>query len=307
MCPDHALGCDSGFGHYLAKRLDSRGFLVFACCLFPMGEGAIELQNSCSKRLHVLELDVTNDDSVKKALMYVKENLNTSDLWAIVNNAGIYKGSDAELASMKDYEDTMAVNVLGMVRVTKAFLPLLRQSRGRVVNLTSLACQLVGKHLTPYIMSKHAAQAFTECLALEMEIWQIKVISVQPEFFRTGLTNNEMAGRQLQLTFQNLQSVVKNAYGSDYLDDLRYLVESVFRDSSPKIDIVIDDLESAVSLKDPDSIYVCNSNFIHAISFYVYIRLPRSFQSFLQEMYIALFYKRFRQPKSSNNNISNSR
>ncbi|KFM78606.1 Estradiol 17-beta-dehydrogenase 2, partial [Stegodyphus mimosarum] len=54
-------GCDSGFGNLLAKRLDSRGFYVFASCLFPYGPGAEDLRKSCSKRLQVLELDVTKD------------------------------------------------------------------------------------------------------------------------------------------------------------------------------------------------------------------------------------------------------
>ncbi|GFR25903.1 estradiol 17-beta-dehydrogenase 2 [Trichonephila clavata] len=68
-------GCDSGFGHFLAKRLDSKGFHVFATCFFPDGEGATELQKSCSQRLRVLHLDVTKDDSVKEATEFVKQNL----------------------------------------------------------------------------------------------------------------------------------------------------------------------------------------------------------------------------------------
>ncbi|PRD23725.1 UNVERIFIED_CONTAM: Hsd17b2 [Trichonephila clavipes] len=73
-------GCDSGFGHFLAKRLDSKGFHVFATCLFPDGEGAMELKKSCSQRLRVLHLDVTKDDSVKEATQFVEQNLGTCDL-----------------------------------------------------------------------------------------------------------------------------------------------------------------------------------------------------------------------------------
>ncbi|KFM78837.1 Estradiol 17-beta-dehydrogenase 2, partial [Stegodyphus mimosarum] len=197
-------GCDSGFGHHLVKRLDSRGYQVFACCLFPDGEGAVELRNSCSDRLHVLGLDVTDDDSVKEAVTYVEQNLGNSDFWAIVNNAGIYRGNNAELSSMEDYKYTMEVNAFGLARVTKAFLPLLRQFKGRVVNLTSLAGKLTGPHITPYTMSKHAAKAFSECLAQEMETWGIKVISVEPEFFRTAMTNSKAIGMHLKKTFQDL-------------------------------------------------------------------------------------------------------
>ncbi|GFU20786.1 estradiol 17-beta-dehydrogenase 2, partial [Nephila pilipes] len=130
--------CDSGFGHFLAKRLDSKGFHVFAACLFPSGEGATELKKSCSQRLHVLHMDVTKEDSVKDAVEFVKQNLGSSEFWAVVNNAGIAKGFSFELSDMDDFKNTLDVNTFGPIRVIKAFLPLLKQSKGRVVNITSL-------------------------------------------------------------------------------------------------------------------------------------------------------------------------
>ncbi|GFS51340.1 hypothetical protein NPIL_661971, partial [Nephila pilipes] len=70
--------CDTGFGNSLAKRLDSKGFHVFASCLNPNGPGADDLRKSCSDRLKVLELDVTEDESVKQAVHFVKYNLESS-------------------------------------------------------------------------------------------------------------------------------------------------------------------------------------------------------------------------------------
>ncbi|GFS30286.1 estradiol 17-beta-dehydrogenase 2, partial [Nephila pilipes] len=67
--------CDTGFGHLLAKRLDSKGFHVFACCLLPDGNGASELQKTCSKRLKIVDLDVTKDESIKHAKEIVTNNL----------------------------------------------------------------------------------------------------------------------------------------------------------------------------------------------------------------------------------------
>ncbi|XP_056016340.1 D-beta-hydroxybutyrate dehydrogenase, mitochondrial-like isoform X2 [Ostrea edulis] len=60
-------GCDTGFGHYLAKRLDEMEFRVFAGCLEKNGVGAAELMKSCSDRLSVVQLDVTKDDQIKDA------------------------------------------------------------------------------------------------------------------------------------------------------------------------------------------------------------------------------------------------
>ncbi|GBN92043.1 Estradiol 17-beta-dehydrogenase 2, partial [Araneus ventricosus] len=175
------LGCDTGFGNALAKRLDSKGFHVFATCLFPTGAGAMDLKASCSNRLHVLYMDVTKDESVKKAFEYVKEHLGSSKLWAVVNNAGILKGFSVDFSSVDDFRDCIDVNFLGSVRVTKAFLPLLRQTKGRIVNVTSSSGEIPLPFFTPYTASKYAAVGFTDCLRFELDTWGISVVSIEPE------------------------------------------------------------------------------------------------------------------------------
>ncbi len=69
------LGCDSGFGYGMAKYFDRQGFRVFAGCLVSEGDGAKELQSICSERLKVVQLDVTKDEQIKRALKAVKEDL----------------------------------------------------------------------------------------------------------------------------------------------------------------------------------------------------------------------------------------
>lgn len=68
-------GCDSGFGYQLARRLDQRGFAVFAGCLFPDGDGARSLGQQCSGKLKVLKLDVRSDADVEQAKAAVLQNL----------------------------------------------------------------------------------------------------------------------------------------------------------------------------------------------------------------------------------------
>ena len=79
-----------------------------------------------------LILSVQRFDSVVKFLLFFPE------LWAIVNNAGILKGFDVELTDLEEFREVMEVNAFGPVRVTKAFLSLLRHYKGRVVNVTSI-------------------------------------------------------------------------------------------------------------------------------------------------------------------------
>ncbi|GBO26537.1 D-beta-hydroxybutyrate dehydrogenase, mitochondrial, partial [Araneus ventricosus] len=66
-------------------------------------------------------------------------------LWAIINNAGISKGSEIEITSIQKIEEVIDVNLMGTIRVTKAFLPLLRRSKGRVINVASAAGELYKK------------------------------------------------------------------------------------------------------------------------------------------------------------------
>lgn len=68
-------GCDSGFGNHLARRLDEKGFTVFAGCLIPNREGAQQLKEQSSSRLHIVHVDVTDEWLVRGAVKYVKENL----------------------------------------------------------------------------------------------------------------------------------------------------------------------------------------------------------------------------------------
>ena len=68
-------GCDTGFGHAMARRFDSAGLVVFAGVLCPGGEGAARLKKEGSERLHVIPMDVTSDVEVEAAVEYVKKNL----------------------------------------------------------------------------------------------------------------------------------------------------------------------------------------------------------------------------------------
>lgn len=72
ICSSLAVGCDSGFGHALAKYLDRLGFTVFAGVLNEQGPGSVELKRSGSERLSVLQLDVTDTVQIEQAYLEIK-------------------------------------------------------------------------------------------------------------------------------------------------------------------------------------------------------------------------------------------
>ncbi|XP_066266311.1 D-beta-hydroxybutyrate dehydrogenase, mitochondrial-like [Branchiostoma lanceolatum] len=180
-------GCDSGFGFRLAKRLDSLGFTVFAGCLLADsgGEGSKTLRAECSSRLSTVQIDVTDDGQVQAAVQQVKDRLpaGSKGLYALVNNAGVWQPGQIEWVGIAAYRRVMEVNAFGTVRVTKAFLPLIRRAKGRVVNISSEA----GLHSPPtvsaYHMTKAAIEFFSDALRHEMHKWGVKVVIVQPGSF----------------------------------------------------------------------------------------------------------------------------
>ncbi|CAB1330727.1 unnamed protein product [Coregonus sp. 'balchen'] len=168
-------GCDSGFGHHLARGLDARGFVVFAGCLFPNGDGAQTLHRESSINMNILKLDVTKNEDVTQARTVVQSNLPEKGLWAVVNNAGISDWSETEWNTVDDYRNMAEVNLFGSIRTSIAFLPLVRASKGRMVYVSSIFAFFNCLTMGAYSMSKRGLEAFADCLRVEMAGFGVKV------------------------------------------------------------------------------------------------------------------------------------
>ncbi|KAG8176966.1 hypothetical protein JTE90_010236 [Oedothorax gibbosus] len=263
-------GCDSGFGNLAARRLDYMGFTVLAGCYFSDQGGAAELVNCCSDRLKLVQIDVADDDSVEKAKHFIEKNLGYNDLWSVVNNAGVYKGLDIEFTQLSDFKEVFDVNTFGQVRVTKALLPLLKKCKGRVINVNSMAGRHPSAHMAAYAMSKHASVAFTECLRQEMEDWGVQVISVEPDFFKTPLTDTTNIRSYLKHFFSMLDEKTKEDYGQQYLEKTSLMMEKTFGVvSSSKIELVTKAIEKAVTARNPCLNYKPCGSMVRRIGFYV--------------------------------------
>ncbi|XP_045171485.2 D-beta-hydroxybutyrate dehydrogenase, mitochondrial-like [Mercenaria mercenaria] len=167
-------GCDSGLGFAFARHFDELGFIVFAGCLNEKGDGARQLKSDCSKRLHIVEIDVTKEESVSSAFQYVKKHTARKELWGIVNNAGINFRGEVEFTTVSLYERTFNINLYGPIRVTKEFLPLIRQSKGRVVNITSVHGLMTLPVQSNYETAKHGVETLSDSLRLEMKKFGVK-------------------------------------------------------------------------------------------------------------------------------------
>nr|CAD7412608.1 unnamed protein product [Timema poppensis] len=209
-------GCSSGFGLQLAKRLDALGVIVYAGLRKPHSTGALELKATCSKNLHIVVIDVTKDEDVKNAVKYVNKTIGDKVFWAVVNNAGVSAIGDVELTPFSVFSHLMETNALGCVRVTKAFLPLLRESKGRVVCVGSISGLFAFPGLTHYAMSKHALTAFADGLRRELRKWSIGVHMVDPHMYQTAMTNEMSSIKKLKENWETCSEKTLTDYGPDF-------------------------------------------------------------------------------------------
>ena len=171
-------GASSGIGEACALHLDGLGYRVFAGVRDPADGEALKAK--ASARLTTVLLDVTDPDSIDRAAETVKAAVGAAGLAGLVNNAGIGVGGPMEVVSLAELRKQFEVNVIGQVAVTQAFLPLLRQGRGRIVNMGSIAGRAATPFLGPYAASKFALEALTDAMRMELRPWGIHVAIVEP-------------------------------------------------------------------------------------------------------------------------------
>src|SRR4051794_18544118 len=150
-------GASTGIGEATALRLDGGGLRVFAGV--RKAEDGDRLRAKGSERLRVVEpLDVTNDEQIAAAAARVEEELAGDPLRGIVNNAGIGISGPLEALDLDDFRRTLDVNTTGQLAVTKAFLPLLRRSKGRIVNMSSIGGRRAPPLRRPHIPAEVPAR-----------------------------------------------------------------------------------------------------------------------------------------------------
>ncbi|KAJ3584131.1 hypothetical protein NHX12_014627 [Muraenolepis orangiensis] len=264
-------GCDSGFGRHLARRLDGRGFTVFAGCLFPEGLGARSLARESSGRLRVLKLDVTQDDDVEQAKRTVQEHLPEKGLWAVVNNAGISDWAETEWSTIDRYSKMVDINLLGCIRTTIAFLPLVRASKGRMVYVSSILAFINCLNMGAYSVSKRGLEAFADCLRVETASFGVKVSIIQPGNFghATDIVK-EKTGCDIWETLDNERKLIFNR---EYIEVANEYFLSTSRSGSKDVNLVIDAMYHALTSPWPKYRYLLVSR-LDSFFFGVYHLLP---------------------------------
>ena len=191
-------GSSSGIGLETALILARNGYFTYATMRTPEKDApiktAVEKENLPIK---VIQLDVTDDESLKNAINHVTSEAGRIDV--LVNNAGYGLVGALEDLSMEEIKTQFETNLFGLVRVIQAVLPTMRRQRsGRILNLSSGAGLFGYPGGSAYVSTKFAVEGLSESIAYELEPFGIKVILIEPGFIQTNFANSMVIAKKAQ-------------------------------------------------------------------------------------------------------------
>jgi NAD(P)-dependent dehydrogenase (short-subunit alcohol dehydrogenase family) len=203
-------GASSGIGRNMAETLAANGYFVYAGARKQVDiDELTALDNVLGVRL-----DVNVQEEIDAAVELVRRE--GRGLYGLVNNAGV-----AVIAPLIEVEEDdmffqMNVNVFGPYRVTRAFAPLIIESKGRITTTGSISGILSGTLFGPYSMSKHAVEAFTDSLAREMRKFDVEVSVIEPGNYRSSI---------VETLLQRRDALGRTPEGSLYEEELTRSIE----------------------------------------------------------------------------------
>lgn len=168
-------GASSGIGKVCANYLYDKGYKVYGLNRTPI----------ISEKIEYIKCDVTNEEDVKNAFLNIEE-----DIYAVINNAGMGISGAIEYATSVDVSRIIDVNIKGVINVCKYAIPRLRATKGKIINIGSVAGELTIPFQTFYSMSKVAVSTYTEGLRMELKPFGIKATTVLPGDTKSSFSKN---------------------------------------------------------------------------------------------------------------------
>jgi NAD(P)-dependent dehydrogenase (short-subunit alcohol dehydrogenase family) len=237
-------GASSGIGLNVTKRLAGKGYYVYAGARTDEDLKALD----AIPNVKGVRLDVTKPDQIAAAVELVRQG--GRGLHGVVNNAGVAVLAPLIETDDEDLNFQLDVNVLGPHRITRAFAPMLIESKGRVTTIGSINGIIAGPFSGSYAMTKHAVEAYTDALAQEMAAFGVKVSVVEPGRFRSSMSAN---------VFRRWRERNRSVEGSRFEAQYRQLLAAMDPKNEsryPEPDLVSDAVEHAMFDPDPKLRYL---------------------------------------------------
>jgi NAD(P)-dependent dehydrogenase (short-subunit alcohol dehydrogenase family) len=179
-------------------------------------------------------LDVTDEAQIDATMKTIADDAGSGGLHGLVNNAGVARGGPLEYLPLDEWRDQFEINVFGQVAVTKAAIPLIREARGRIVFIGSIAGRVATPFMGPYAASKHAIEAVSESLLHELRPWGIHVAVVEPGVIATAIWGK--GNDTLERMEQELPPEVRERY-PEVFDNFRESIKENDAKGIPAVEV----------------------------------------------------------------------
>ena len=246
-------GTSTGIGYETSLMLARNGFLTYATMRNLNKSENINLIATKEKLpIHVKQLDVTNDASVKNAVQAILSETGRIDV--LVNNAGYVLSGAFEDLTMDEIKAQYETNVFGLIRTTQAVLPTMRQQRsGIVVNISSAAGRFGYPGGSAYVSTKFAVEGLSESISYELEPFGIKVVVVEPGVIRTNIFNSVVVAKKSQ---------DPNSPYSQIMQKMATGFEDMLKNTSSSADLVAKVVLSAVTNENSNLRYLAGKDVV---------------------------------------------
>jgi NAD(P)-dependent dehydrogenase (short-subunit alcohol dehydrogenase family) len=192
-------GCSSGFGRDTAETLHRAGHTVYASMRGVQGKNREAAEALRELGIKTVELDVTDESSVQAGVNEVLSDAGKIDV--LVNNAGIASTGVTEAFTAEQAKAIFDTNVIGLLRVTRAVLPSMRQQHdGLIINIGSILGRVTFPFVGIYGASKFAVEALTDSLRYELSQLGVEVVAVQPSGYPTNFFTNLQTPAGIEVT-----------------------------------------------------------------------------------------------------------
>ena len=240
-------GAATGIGAATTKRLAEAGYRVFAGVHNETGSLA------GTAGVQPVAIDVTDPASAENAAKVVEEAVSGHGLRAVINNAGVIVQGPLELVPAEGLRRQFEVNTLGPAHVIQAFLPLLREGKGRIVNISAPTARVPVPFMAPIGASKAALASFSDSLRVELGAWDIPVVVIEPGGTDTAIFAKADAATQVALGAADPARVAL------YSDQLAAVAKAAARQKLGPADAVAKTIVDAVAARKPKRRYMTGS------------------------------------------------
>jgi short-subunit dehydrogenase len=239
-------GASSGIGKSAAMKLNNAGFTVYGLAR------RVESMSSLKKKgIHTLYMDITNEESVNQAFKTIITETGRVDV--LVNNAGYGMYGSVEETSIEDARHQFEVNIFGLSRLTQMIIPFMRKNgSGRIINISSIGGRAYAPFGAYYHATKHALEGFSDCLRVELNPFNIKVVVIQP-----GFIESEWSGIATENLIKNSEKGVYARSVRKYADIINDIYQNQ-KASHP--DVIGDIIIKAATKKNPRIRYVAGKH-----------------------------------------------